>query len=106
MSNPSNPVMQHTSALRNALMMLLQIVDANSDREIRLPEDGWNLCRDLGWVTCSDVRVPGPDGVPENQRRFLLTKLGKRELEAQHRWMRQQDAAQRLGVDGPADGGG
>lgn len=101
MSNPSNPVMQHTSALRNALMMLLQIVDANSDREIRLPEDGWNLCRDLGWVTCSDVTTP--DGV---QRRFLLTKLGKRELEAQHRWMRQQDAAQRLGVDGPAEGGG
>ena len=98
MTNPANPLLDFGSGLRIALMSTMQVIDANSDREIRLPEDHWNLLRDVSWVTCSDVQ--GKDGTTE--RRFLLTKLGKRELDAQERWVRQRGAAQTLGIEGGA----
>jgi hypothetical protein len=92
--------MDFTSNLRNALMAMLWVCECNSDREIRLPEPYWNLARDAGWLTCSEVRVPGPDGEPVTQRRFMLTKLGKRELDAQERQAKLAGAAKALGVEG------
>lgn len=101
MTTPGNPLLDYGSGLRIALMMALQIIDANSDREIRLTQDVWQVLSDANWVTCSDVSVVR-DGESVTERRFLLTKLGKRELEAQERWVRKQGAAQALGLDGGA----